>query len=448
MVGAKRNAQLVGTLYPGWIARFYVSRSVPSQVIRALNQLGAEVIFMPGDGYAGLFWRFLAAADPDVEIMISRDADSRLSMRERAAVDAWLRTGKSFHIMRDHPRHQTAILGGMWGVRKPLLSNMNELLKGWRRNHYWQADQEFLGHTVYEIARNDCVVHDEFFDHKPFPTKRAGYEFVGESVNEKDERYPKALQQLHEYLGRRALKQIGRRTRPRRKRSSLFLRPSLGLGDHIICFGLVHELLKTYSDVVIPVKHHNVRAVSFLFRDCPGVQIAEVRGDDEADALMDRYRDSRTHHVLGLGLSGEDFQPWIFPESFYRQAGMNYAAVRFSHPIPRDRALEARIEATLLPEDGSPFIFVHEDRSRGFSIDRAKLPGRIARVFPKKKDSIFGYCGVIEKAAEVHCIDSSFAHLAETLLHKKHGTKLVIHRYARRERESLHPSVPPWTVIA
>ena len=48
---------------------------------------------------------------------ISRDLDSRFSDREQAAVEEWLNSSKKFHIMRDHPRHRPAMLGGTWGCK-------------------------------------------------------------------------------------------------------------------------------------------------------------------------------------------------------------------------------------------------------------------------------------------------------------------------------------------
>ena len=36
-----------------------------------------------------MFWRWLPLDDPDVDIWISRDADSRLSEREAKIVDEW-----------------------------------------------------------------------------------------------------------------------------------------------------------------------------------------------------------------------------------------------------------------------------------------------------------------------------------------------------------------------
>jgi hypothetical protein len=52
-----------------------------------------------------MFWRFLVADDPTVDRYIIRDADSRLNMREKLAIDEWIASGKKIHILRDHPNH-------------------------------------------------------------------------------------------------------------------------------------------------------------------------------------------------------------------------------------------------------------------------------------------------------------------------------------------------------
>ena len=63
------------------------------------------------------YGRYLPLLDPTVDLMVSRDLDSRLTTREQAAVEDWLNTGLAFHVMRDNPHHGTEILGGMWGAR-------------------------------------------------------------------------------------------------------------------------------------------------------------------------------------------------------------------------------------------------------------------------------------------------------------------------------------------
>jgi hypothetical protein len=58
-------------------------------------------------------WRFLPLLDPTVDILMPRDSDSHISIRESAAVNEWLLSSNStFHIMRDHVFHCIEILGG------------------------------------------------------------------------------------------------------------------------------------------------------------------------------------------------------------------------------------------------------------------------------------------------------------------------------------------------
>jgi hypothetical protein len=186
-IGALKNAELVSELYPGWQARFYVGTNTPVETINGLHERGAHVIDMkkPGD-WTGMFWRFEAASDPDVDVMISRDCDSRITAREVAAVKQWIESGSMFHIMRDHPHHATEILGGMWGVRAPLLSNMSNLIKEYVKGDFWQVDQNFLREVIYPKVVQFSIVHDEFFQKIAFPTKRINDEFVGLAFDEND----------------------------------------------------------------------------------------------------------------------------------------------------------------------------------------------------------------------------------------------------------------------
>ena len=60
----------------------------------------------------GQVWRFAPMADPLVSEFHSRDLDSIVSQREVAAVNEWLADKtKTFHIMRDHRQHGSAIPG-------------------------------------------------------------------------------------------------------------------------------------------------------------------------------------------------------------------------------------------------------------------------------------------------------------------------------------------------
>ena len=55
--------------------------------------------------------------DPQVDIFLSRDLDSAITSREVGAVEEWLKSEKTLHVMRDHPLHSEPMLGGLWGAR-------------------------------------------------------------------------------------------------------------------------------------------------------------------------------------------------------------------------------------------------------------------------------------------------------------------------------------------
>ena len=47
--------------------------------------------------------------DPTVAVFGSRDVDSYLTQREKAAVGAWLVSGKQFNVLRDGPFHMSVL---------------------------------------------------------------------------------------------------------------------------------------------------------------------------------------------------------------------------------------------------------------------------------------------------------------------------------------------------
>ena len=191
-IGAIKNAQLLESIYPGWVCRFYVGLSVPNEIVKTLKSINnVEVFLMDKNGdWSSMFWRFYGAGDENYDVIIFRDTDSRINTREKLAVDEWLSSNKSFHIMRDHPWHGARILGGMWGVKNNKLRNISKQIEGFNTDNHYQVDQEFLSNIIFPIIGDDVMVHDEFFSNNPFPTPRENHHFVGEVFNENDIRDP------------------------------------------------------------------------------------------------------------------------------------------------------------------------------------------------------------------------------------------------------------------
>lgn len=200
-VGAIKNAELVSKIYPDWICRFYVSKLVDKKIIENLSNLNSEIVLKDGEGdWTSMFWRFEAGADKSCEAVIFRDTDSRLNTREKAAVDEWLKSDKTFHIMRDHPAHSFNILGGMWGIKPSEKYDFENLLKNFKKDNHYGIDYNFFSSVLYPLIGEDKIVHDEFFDKKNFPLKREGYQFVGEVFDENDRTFQPHVDGLISHL--------------------------------------------------------------------------------------------------------------------------------------------------------------------------------------------------------------------------------------------------------
>lgn len=195
LIGALRNAELAAALYPDWICRFYCASDLPQDFLnQLLGHPNVQVALMlPKPDRGGAFWRFMAAQDAGVSHVLFRDTDSRLSEREVAAVNDWLVSGKSMHLMRDHPFHWTPIMAGMWGCKGNALVNLEAQIAAYQPSNEYGSDQAFLADVIYPKIKHDCVIHDAFslseagLDVRPFPTVREGLEFVGQVYDENDQ---------------------------------------------------------------------------------------------------------------------------------------------------------------------------------------------------------------------------------------------------------------------
>lgn len=200
-IGAIKNTQLAPIVYPDWICRFYISNEVSNEIIKKLEQT-SEIVKVNNFGNWKLTVERFKAIDDDIECAIFRDTDSRLNFREKAAVDEWLKSDKTMHVMKDHPYHAGfPILAGMWGLKKKGFDlNMTNMLKLYSNSEQYHYDQIFLNNFIWKYYADDCIIHDEFFNNKPFPTKRSSLHFVGQVYDENDLTPDEHIQILQKHI--------------------------------------------------------------------------------------------------------------------------------------------------------------------------------------------------------------------------------------------------------
>jgi tetratricopeptide (TPR) repeat protein len=169
LVPLLENVRILPHLFPAWSIRVYYDTSVNHDYVLDLGRRGVQLrqmILAAGQpAHRRLLWRFEAIRDPSVKRFLIRDADSLLSVKERVAVDDWLRSERWFHAMRDWYTHTDLMLAGMWGGVGNVLPAPTDLFRarsGWRveNNH---VDQDLLSDTVWPIVRDSILIHDSVF---------------------------------------------------------------------------------------------------------------------------------------------------------------------------------------------------------------------------------------------------------------------------------------------
>ncbi|CAE8643851.1 unnamed protein product [Polarella glacialis] len=190
--GVLLNIKFAREIYPGWRVRIYTDGSLPAELSQQISSDTSEEVIVRGvqGNIAGMFWCFFATHDPKVDRVIIRDIDSLVNLRERATVNEWIRSGKKWHAIRDHPNHIVPLLGGMWGVMRKEGEEAaipKSVIEGPARRgelaHYMMrkgGDQDFLAARVLPLA-TDLISHVSYFCNrfrpestKPIPLPRRG----------------------------------------------------------------------------------------------------------------------------------------------------------------------------------------------------------------------------------------------------------------------------------
>ena len=209
----------------------------------------------------------------------------------------------------------------------------------------------------------------------------------------------------------------------------------LGLGDHVLCNALVRQLALKYNKIFLFTKIHNFEAIKWMYRDLYNINILPIKNDHQA---CNYIVDNEVHRLINIGmernaLKGLEFDQEFnniikydysdlldrlkFDHAFYAQLGFDFSLRWNGYYCERDLNREKRLFESLGLVPGQ-YVFVHDDPERGFVIGGDNIVNKSLMIFrpkPHYSHNIFDYSMILEIAAEIHCIDSSFKHLTESL---------------------------------
>jgi len=234
-------------------------------------------------------------------------------------------------------------------------------------------------------------------------------------------------------------------------KKNLYIYHHLGIGDHIICNGIVNHCSEEYEKIFLFCKPSNLKNVSFLYRNNPKICLIPMN-DDQVRFFM---KVNTQNEYLVIGHTPEFFRKLdveksiTFETGFYEMAKIPFSYKWEKFKIERDTEAEmAACKKTGLSL-GEKYVFVHDDISRKFTIKNKYLSKdlRIIRPSDYPNIGIFDFFTIIQNAKEIHVINSSFSALIDCF--GIESSNMFYHKYARTDMGSNGEQTlrPIWKIL-
>jgi hypothetical protein len=195
-VGMIENIHLIHKHFPEWSIFIYLGADVDQSTVNVLSSAPRVILRWTNElGAKNMIHRFFAIDEPGVELMMVRDADSRIHWRDRWAIRQFVNSSFIGHAIRDNPHHLTRLMGGLWGMRKGAGIHIRTEYEAYKHNPVvigLAHDQDFLSVRIYPSLLKNLLVHlghkgpaglDELCVEFPFPEEEEFYcgkvEYVG-----------------------------------------------------------------------------------------------------------------------------------------------------------------------------------------------------------------------------------------------------------------------------
>lgn len=169
--GLTENLKLIQEFYPETFVHVYHYYDVPKEYLQQYTSF-AQVVLKKTNNYflPNMVDRFFVLdEDPSVDVMIVRDADSRIHDRDRFCIDHFLQSDMLCHTIRDHHLHHSPILGGLWGMKRGALQknvDMREIYAQYKASvelespmNKYGHDMFFLRYCIYNLVLPSLIVY-------------------------------------------------------------------------------------------------------------------------------------------------------------------------------------------------------------------------------------------------------------------------------------------------
>lgn len=195
--GLEENIKLIRELLPGFQTWVFCTKDIlPSTRTFCLETPLVKLIERDETpGFYCTSWRFEPMFDSEVDVCLSRDADSRITRREVAIVMDWIQSSRhTFQIIRDDKNHHSKIMAGMCAAKRGAVGGLREaFFNCFKGTRTYGSDETALKTVLYPHVLPFSLVYlgrgargypnEEI---RTIPDPDPGVPFIGEVVCEVD----------------------------------------------------------------------------------------------------------------------------------------------------------------------------------------------------------------------------------------------------------------------
>jgi len=163
----------------------------------------------------------------------------------------------------------------------------------------------------------------------------------------------------------------------------IFVKTHLGLGDNIVCNGMIRKISEDYTDYEVhcAAKPHNFENIKYMYRDNTNIHV-----NDLDDLMMKSHLSNNSYEKVFDCSSGYVGYIEYGDDVFYKTIGMDPMVRKNNFYLERDYNKELLLYNKIIDEIGSEdFIFIHEKKEENKLINRKKINNSLPIVYAEKQ---------------------------------------------------------------
>jgi hypothetical protein len=160
--GLLENLQIINKKLPTFYIYISFGNDIDKSIIEDIKMyknIIYKIYDLTGDKIKS--FRFIPLDNGKIDILFSRDIDSRINKRDLWCINDFIKSKYLVHIIRDHKNHTFPIMAGMVGFRKEFLKHINsftDIIKLYENITFsYLTDQIILANNIYKKYINSDI---------------------------------------------------------------------------------------------------------------------------------------------------------------------------------------------------------------------------------------------------------------------------------------------------